>query len=95
MSKRITYNSWQKETVYKMYDGKCALCGCPVSKENMTIDHKIPLSMGGTNEIKNLQLTCWSCNQAKANLAMGEFLEKIRKIFHHNEETIMKLSKEI
>lgn len=94
MSKRITYNDWQKTAVYERHDGKCTICGCAVSKRKMTISHKIPLSEGGTNEIENLQLACWYCNQAKANLSMDEFYRNIWKIFCHNQEEIMKIAKE-
>lgn len=91
MSNRITYNSWQKDTVYEKYGGCCAICGSLVRKNKMTINHKIPLSMGGTNEIKNLQLTCWSCNQAKSNLPMDKFLIKIWQVFRYNENEILAL----
>ena len=51
-------------------DGKCALC-----KESMTlkkgdphfatVDHIIPLSLGGEDSPKNKQLACYSCNTKK------------------------------
>lgn len=85
MSIRIKFNSYQKNTVYDKYNGYCAICGMPVSKTKMTIGHKIPLSQGGTNAIDNLMLACLSCNQAKNNWTMEEFLAKIQKILQYHE----------
>ncbi len=41
---------------------RCAYCG---SKDNLTIDHIIPLSRGGTNREDNLQCLCRDCNNLK------------------------------
>jgi hypothetical protein len=32
-----------------------------------TIDHVIPLSLGGSNNIENLALACFTCNRKKSN----------------------------
>lgn len=42
----------------------CARCG---SAENLTIDHVIPISKGGSDELSNLQLLCQSHNSAKGD----------------------------
>lgn len=89
MANRITYNDWQKNAVYARYGGLCAICGCPVSKKKMTIDHKYPISLGGTNAIDNLQLVCWACNQAKSNMTMDEFFDKMARIFMNNKSEIL------
>ncbi|MDZ8138226.1 MAG: HNH endonuclease [Nostoc sp. DedQUE04] len=53
---------------YKM---KCFRCGHTLTPETLTIDHYIPLSLGGSNKIKNLRLACNGCNQKRGN-AMPE-----------------------
>ncbi len=37
------------------------------SKENLTIDHIIPLSWKGDNSIDNLRTLCFKCNNKKGN----------------------------
>lgn len=91
MINKKTYTSWQKDTVYSRYNGRCAICGKPVTRKDMTISHKIPLSRGGDNGMDNLMLSCWECNHAKNNLTMEEFLKRLWQIFLHNEDTILEL----
>lgn len=38
-----------------------------------TIDHRMPLSKGGDNNITNLVLACYECNQKKGNMMPGDF----------------------
>jgi len=45
---------------------RCAQCG---SQENLTIDHVVPMSQGGTDEVENLQFLCRSCNSRKSDKA--------------------------
>lgn len=41
---------------------QCEYCG---DKENLEVDHIIPVSIGGSNEIENLQILCRKCNRTK------------------------------
>ena len=43
------------------YDGKCACCGA----EEQTLDHIVPVLLGGSNDIENIQPLCRSCNSSK------------------------------
>lgn len=40
----------------------------------MTIDHIVPLTLGGTNHLSNLVLACYACNQHKGELSYLEYL---------------------
>jgi hypothetical protein len=49
-------------------------CGCKFGLEK---EHVIPLGLGGTNELSNMELLCRTHNQLRARQAFGE--EKIKK----------------
>lgn len=36
-----------------------------------TIDHIVPLTQGGTDEVDNLALACFHCNRRKSDRLMG------------------------
>ncbi|MFC2150110.1 HNH endonuclease [Calditrichota bacterium] len=62
----------QKRVRYRVLEaakGRCALCGRTVEEHGivMTIDHIIPVSKGGKNDIQNLRALCMSCNMAKGS----------------------------
>jgi 5-methylcytosine-specific restriction enzyme A len=44
---------------------KCIFCGRNSKKVTLEIDHIIPFSKGGSNEISNLQTLCFDCNRGK------------------------------
>lgn len=49
--------------------GLCVICNrAPAT----TIDHVVPRSRGGSNEIGNWQGACYPCNQDKGNALPGE-----------------------
>ncbi len=50
--------------VWRRDEGKCVKCG---SKENLEFDHIIPVSKGGSNTERNIQLLCERCNREKYN----------------------------
>jgi hypothetical protein len=59
--------------VLRRANGKCALCGKSKDEEPLEIDHIIPRSKGGTNQLQNLQALCRTCNRGKSNRDATDF----------------------
>lgn len=55
------------------YGNVCLACG---RDEPLTIDHVVPLSVGGSNTIDNLQPLCKSCNCKKSTKTI-DYREKV------------------
>ena len=46
----------------------CFVCGLPITDiNNASVDHKIPLAMGGANQFDNYALTHKACNNKKGS----------------------------
>jgi 5-methylcytosine-specific restriction endonuclease McrA len=56
------------------YRGKCAYCG---EAGPLQVDHRTPLSRGGTNSIENVLPACRSCNGMKHRLTEDEFRARL------------------
>lgn len=63
-----------KEYLLQKWNRKCAYCG--VDNVPFEIEHILAKSKGGSNRVSNLCLSCHSCNQAKGNKSVVEFLKK-------------------
>ncbi len=55
-----TVQEWNE--LCERYDYRCLRCG---EQKPLTVDHVIPISKGGPNDISNLQPLCGSCNSTK------------------------------
>lgn len=50
----------------RRYKFQCPQCGNNTLEE-LTIDHIVPVSKGGSDDVENLQILCKSCNSRKGN----------------------------
>ncbi len=57
-------------------NGKCAVCKKKIT-EQYHIDHIIPLSRGGSNAAKNIQLLCPGCNLKKGHKNPEDFMQEM------------------
>ncbi len=53
-----------RDEVWRRDEGKCATCG---SRERLEYDHIIPVSKGGSNTARNIELLCEQCNRSKSD----------------------------
>lgn len=57
-----SYTAEQWQALLEKYGHKCLKCG---SSNRLEADHILPLSMGGTSNIRNIQPLCRHCNRSK------------------------------
>ena len=69
---RLPLNSSIRKLIFERDFYRCINCG---THKSLSIDHIVPVSKGGGNEIKNLQTLCTTCNSSKGNKSMTEWLE--------------------
>lgn len=79
--KRRSYSQETRRFIYNKADGCCELCGRQLLFEDMTIDHVIPLSMGGLDSVENLSCVCLADNRFKSNILPDDFMERITEIY--------------
>jgi len=64
MDPRIRIPEEVRIFVWRRDQGKCASCG---SRQDIEYDHMIPVSKGGNNSARNVELLCSKCNRLKAD----------------------------
>ena len=64
--------------VFKRDSFTCQYCGQSAPNVVLEVDHLLPVSKGGDNDILNLITSCWTCNNGKSNILLTDntMLEK-------------------
>ena len=83
---KMSMSPKKRIAVYRRDNFKCVFCG---ATEDLTIDHKIPRSKGGTNAFDNLQTACVKCNTEKGNYH-ETWWRKLLVFLTRKESNIMK-----
>lgn len=84
--KRRKYSEDVRKMIYDKADGRCQLCGRQIAYIEVTLDHVVPLAMGGADEVENLSCTCFTCNQFKGSILPDDFIDRITTIFLYQME---------
>lgn len=50
----------------------CYICNKNLTKNEISLDHLVPLSSGGSNCLSNLKVCCKACNQIKSNKSYSD-----------------------
>lgn len=91
----IIMKYYKSEDALKHLNGpytKCYLTGIDIdmTKDDYQLDHILPTSRGGTNELSNLGIICPEVNQMKGPLTTEELFYWCQKILEHNGYTVIK-----
>ncbi len=70
--------SSNRQLLYGAQEGRCNGCLTWFPFRNMTIDHVVPRSRGGSDHISNLQLLCGACNSTKGTGTQEDLVARLR-----------------
>ena len=66
-----------RHTLYGRQEGICNGCRVHFPFRNLTVDHVVPQSKGGSHHLDNLQLLCGACNSKKGNRSMEALIAEL------------------
>lgn len=72
--------------VLKRAKHRCELCGVTADLKALEVDHIVPKSRGGKDELANFQALCYTCNAQKGNRDDTDFRE-IEAIYQRRDNT--------
>lgn len=82
-ARRLRKTSWWDRQIQP---GVCHYCGCKVGRENLTMDHVVPLIRGGRSTKGNIVPACKACNTKKKYLLPLEWEEYVQQLREGGEE---------
>jgi hypothetical protein len=72
MAKRQSISKGLRFEVFKRDSFRCQYCGRSAPDVILEIDHILPVSQGGKNELLNLVTSCRDCNRGKSNKLLSD-----------------------
>lgn len=84
MNQNISGKQYQQGELYKKevmeyllikFNRTCVYCDGKSNDNRLEIEHSTPRALGGSDSVRNLLLTCRSCNQKKGALPLAVFLK--------------------
>jgi len=78
----VTFDDERLGEIFERSGGECAYCekqlawanyGRVGSRGAWQVDHRVPVSRGGSDHLNNLSAACVDCNLAKGDLTAREF----------------------
>jgi hypothetical protein len=68
---------------------ECAFCKLPMGKAQLTVDHWMPLELGGVNDTSNYITACRKCNKMKGSAHPHDFC----KMYDHDYEALIAMTR--
>ena len=78
-SEKLPNYRTHKHTLFGKQEGLCNGCRTQFPFRNMTIDHIVPQSQGGTDHEDNLQLLCGACNSTKGSGTQAQLIARLKE----------------
>ena len=66
---------------------KCALSGVEITPKRSSLDHRNPRSLGGSNDIENLQIVIPMINRAKGTMSQDQFVAMCHAVARHVQDS--------
>lgn len=67
-----------KKAIFERDGYRCQYCGKKFPRDQLTIDHVIPLGKHGIDELTNYVTACKSCNEMKGSMSLADFAHHIK-----------------
>ena len=74
--------TFSRRNLFKRDHHTCQYCGARPGTPELTIDHVVPRSLGGTSTWENCVLACVTCNARKANRTPDQARMRLRRPPH-------------
>ncbi len=72
---RLPFLPWglRRRAVFRRDDYTCTYCGHRGTSASLEVDHRIPVSRGGSDDAENLTTACRQCNREKGDMNEAEY----------------------
>jgi 5-methylcytosine-specific restriction endonuclease McrA len=62
---------------------RCEYSGDELTPDNLSADHRVAITEGGTHDMSNVALVTRQINAAKGTMSLDEFVSMCRKVARH------------
>ena len=66
----------KRKILFERDSGKCCFCSTQLTLKSMTLEHIIPQSKKGSDDIENLTISCFDCNNKRGDTDFDTFMKR-------------------
>lgn len=78
MSKRQSLTTRKRVALFLERGGVCSICNHKIVRKAWDVEHRIPLALGGTNDMSNLDVAHVDCHKTKTRKDVRDIAKGIR-----------------